>query len=428
MATFKAEINNRRADGTYNVRIRITHNREVRRMSTHIFVTDEDITRSLRIKNQQVLDQCEDLIRKCRKACNAMEFHMTAMPIDALVTQLLEHLRRGDTFRLDFFTFAAEVISGMSPGTASSYNIALNCLRRYVGAGSLDISEISASFLGEFERFIEAEPSQQGGNRADASGGVAKPKGGRAVSAYLACVRAIHNKAKIVYNDEDRGIIRIPYSPFKNFKIKPQPITRKRAISVEAMQAIIDLPYRADRAGARFNLAKDCFILSFAFMGMNSVDLYNASPAKRNVLIYNRTKTASRRADKAEMRVKIDASQERIVEEYRDQTGVRMFDFYKKYSSSLNFNKALNFGLKQIGAMLELEALEFYAARHTWATIARSSAVGIDKATVHEALNHVDADMRVTDIYIDRDWSVLWKANKKVLALFDWSAVGYDVL
>jgi len=67
--------------------------------------------------------------------------------------------------------------------------------------------------------------------------------------------------------------------------------------------------------------------------------------------------------------------------------------------------------------------LEYYAARHSWATIARSKKVGIEKAVVHEALNHVDLIMKTTDIYTDRDWSVIWEANKKVLELFDWTAV-----
>jgi len=31
--------------------------------------------------------------------------------------------------------------------------------------------------------------------------------------------------------------------------------------------------------------------------------------------------------------------------------------------------------------------------------------------------------MKVTDIYIDRDWTVIWEANRKVLELFDWTAV-----
>lgn len=44
---------------------------------------------------------------------------------------------------------------------------------------------------------------------------------------------------------------------------------------------------------------------------------------------------------------------------------------------------------------------EYYAARHSWATLAVNK-VGIDKYTVHAALNHIDEAMRVTDIYIER--------------------------
>lgn len=58
MATFKAEIQNKRADGTYNLRIRITHNREIKRLSTNIYVTSENLTRAGKIKNQKILDQC----------------------------------------------------------------------------------------------------------------------------------------------------------------------------------------------------------------------------------------------------------------------------------------------------------------------------------------------------------------------------------
>ena len=65
--------------------------------------------------------------------------------------------------------------------------------------------------------------------------------------------------------------------------------------------------------------------------------------------------------------------------------------------------------------------LEFYAARHTWATLARNDA-GIDKETIHEALNHVDERMRVTDIYIDRDYSAQDAANKKVLEMVKFKA------
>ena len=78
------------------------------------------------------------------------------------------------------------------------------------------------------------------------------------------------------------------------------------------------------------------------------------------------------------------------------------------------FNKAINYGLKEIGVILEVDDLEFYAARHSWATIALNK-VGIDKYTVHAALNHVDEAMKVTDIYIERDFMNENKANAKVV-------------
>ena len=70
--------------------------------------------------------------------------------------------------------------------------------------------------------------------------------------------------------------------------------------------------------------------------------------------------------------------------------------------------------MKEIGKLLEANDLEYYAARHSWATIALNK-VGIDKYTVHASLNHVDESMKVTDIYIERDFVNENKANAKVL-------------
>lgn len=415
MPTFKAEIQNKRSDGTYNVRIRVTHNAKVKRISTNLYVTDRELTRSRQMKAGRVLDAANDLVRKCREACNMMGMEIQAAPIDTIVEKLKTILTGGGSFRLDFMQYAEEKLLGLSEGTAVIYKAALNSLRRFTGRNELDISEINVKFLRAFERFIESEPSKRGSNRKKGTG--EEQKGGRAVSLYMSCIRALHNRAKDEFNDEDRDLINIPYSPFAHYKIKPQPRTRKRAIPVDRIQEIINLPYKK---GTSYNLAKDCFLLSFILIGMNSADMYYASPLKDRVLLYNRRKTASRRDDAAEMRVLVEPCADFLLEKYKDPTGKYLFTFASHYSSFKTFNRMINEGLKEIGKEIGVEGLTFYAARHSWATIARSAVVGIDKATVHEALNHVDKDMRVTDIYIDKDWSVIWNANKKVLALFDW--------
>ena len=83
-----------------------------------------------------------------------------------------------------------------------------------------------------------------------------------------------------------------------------------------------------------------------------------------------------------------------LVDKYRDPTGKRVFKFYKLYSSMDTFSAAMNKGLKKIGNRLEIEDLEFYAARHSWATIAVNDA-GVDKYTVHQSLNHTDERGRI---------------------------------
>lgn len=52
MLTINAEINKeeKRGDKTYNVKLRFTLNRKIKRLSTNLFVTPKDLTKDLKIK------------------------------------------------------------------------------------------------------------------------------------------------------------------------------------------------------------------------------------------------------------------------------------------------------------------------------------------------------------------------------------------
>lgn len=63
---------------------------------------------------------------------------------------------------------------------------------------------------------------------------------------------------------------------------------------------------------------------------------------------------------------------------------------------------------------LNIPQLTFYSARYSWASIAYND-LGIDKYIIHQCLNHSDKNMEITDVYIKRDWSVIDKANRRVL-------------
>ena len=134
---------------------------------------------------------------------------------------------------------------------------------------------------------------------------------------------------------------------------------------------------------------------------MNAIDLYNCTDYRNGRITYQRIKTKERRIDKAEISIKVEPEYQALVDKYRDPTGKRVFRFYTMYADVNTFSTALNKGLKKVGKLVGVDDLEFYAARHSWATIALNDA-GVDKYTVHTSLNHVDDSMRVTDIYIKK--------------------------
>ena len=415
MATFKAEVyaHQKKADGTYNIKIRVTHKQRKKYLATPWYVGKEDLTRSLKLKNQRYIDMVDDVIKRYRTICNNVGEGLDNMSVEQIV-ELITAKKEEEHFTLDIVAYTRAYIQKLfdigRTGNAKAYQVAINSMVKFVGRESVDISEITVKFLNDWIRWISEQPARKNCK-----------KGGRAQSLYLAEVRAMYNRAKKEFNDEEAGVIRIPFSPFAKVDIPKAPITRKRALTVEQMRELAKVPYTSilQTGCNRYNLAKDVFLLSFLLIGMNAVDLYNATDYENGRITYQRTKTRYRRADGAEISIKIEPEAQALFEKYKDPTGKRVFKFYKLYSSMNGFSVALNKGLKKIGNLLGIDDLEFYAARHTWATIATNDAE-VDKYTVHTALNHVDENMRVTDIYIRKSWDNIDRANRKVQDLMKW--------
>ena len=80
MVTLKACIimKDMRKDGTWRVVIRLTYKRKSRMIPTSMYVSKEDITASGNIKNQQVIDECERIIRTYQKRIRELLFLMAS--------------------------------------------------------------------------------------------------------------------------------------------------------------------------------------------------------------------------------------------------------------------------------------------------------------------------------------------------------------
>ena len=321
-------------------------------------------------------------------------------------------------FELDFFQFAEQCLRHKSPMTRRVYESSLNAFERYLGRRSLPINDITRPMLRGFIESVDAAPKMHFDRRQGTvvPGNKAKARGG-ASARHIRLLAMVFEQARSRYNDEDRLPLAIPADPFRGLRLKPPVPRGQSSLGVPMMQRII-LARSPDRG---VQLSLDLFVLSFALMGANLADLAETPCVSGEWWIYKRKKTRLRRADDALMRVRIPTCIRPVLRRLgADQDGSRWLSALHEWESdperlTAKVNRALTRWARSQGA----ERFTFYAARHSWATIARSRLCHIEKATIDECLCH-SGELRMTDIYAEKDWDLLAEANETVLGLFTW--------
>ena len=392
MATFIPELSNyKRHDGTYAVNVRIYHNGVTLRKALGMHAKPDQLNRErTRIKDAALLDAANKAVDRIRMVAATVE-GAAFMDAVTLWRKITERMEAQNGFSLPFVAFSQTITAKMEKGTADGYKYAINAFKSFLGREEIDINEIDKAMVADFHAWIEKRNG----------------KGCRAASAYLEKLRHIHNVARDTYNDDDTGLARIPRQPFRGM-VPPQPPSRHRALTLEQIRKVV----AAQPVTRRGRLAKDVFLLSFCLIGMNTADIFtlDKSDIRDGVLTYNRRKTDSRRSDKAMMSVKVEHEAAEIMTRWQ-------LPFSTRYADFRDFNTAVNEGLDEVAELCGIEDLTSYYARHTWATLARNEC-GVPKDVVHEALDHASrGGERVTDIYIRRDFGMVWEANRKVLDL-----------
>ena len=394
MITFKLTIRKEKmkADKTWTVFIQVIYRRNRKFLPTSMSVTKKDLTVSYKIKNRQVLDRGEELIREYRHKADMLNLELNDMDINEIVDFIT---RKQENTGLNFTKYSEKWLDEAEIKGVKNYQSAINALKKHFNRDNILFSDITVNSMKAFEKSLADRP--------------------RAQSLYTNCIVKIFNDGRDYYNDEDNDIIRIKHS-LRKYIAPRQNVAQKRALSVSDIISIINLPYldTPTREGCpcRRDMAKDCFVMSFCLMGMNSVDMYNAKDFDGETLTYERTKTKDRRSDNALIAVKVHPFIRQLIEKYKGKD--YLFTFRKRYSSASDFNRALNIGLKEIGRELNIDNLQFYSARHSMATIAVND-VGISKYVVNDMLNHVEPSMKVTDLYIKKDFTAINEANFRLI-------------
>ena len=398
MITVKACIyrHHRRQDGTYPVKLRITLGGVSRHLPTTSIARPEQLTRSLKPKDPELVAALDELCASIRRSVAKISpFALESMTVDDAVAFIKADQQAAAG--VDFWPFAEEYVTMKNKHTRRNYVYALESLHKFAGSGRLDCRRITRPFLQKW---------------VDTIGGAA------ACRSYVTHVGAIFTAARLRYNDEAAGVWAIPQDPFKGLKLPRYVAHGQKAQSIETIQQLID----ATDGTLAERRAIDIFLLSLCTQGTNLVDLYYMKPPQDGLLHYQRQKVTDRRLDGAHMVIRLEPCAVALASRWLSGKGSRWLRLSEIFSNSDNAIAGINRPLANWLEKHQLPRFTYYAARKTWATLARSARIRADKDLVDEALAHV-GDHPLVDVYAERDPSLQWEINAKVLALFDWSAM-----
>ncbi|MBR1594148.1 MAG: phage integrase SAM-like domain-containing protein, partial [Alloprevotella sp.] len=155
MLTIKAEVqgDRRRKDGTYNVKIRFTKGKVVKRISTNLFATEADLTQKLKFKESSNIKQEADrLVLHYRTQLAALGIDVEGLELNEIVCRLLN---KDEAERpIDFIAFSREWIGQTTIKGKDNYSIALNSFVRFIGREELNIKLITVELLEQYRDYL----------------------------------------------------------------------------------------------------------------------------------------------------------------------------------------------------------------------------------------------------------------------------------
>ena len=348
----------KKADGTFNPKIRVYHRGTSAYVATPIFTPfvrfrRGDSTGS--ITDGDVVDALNSRVKAMRKLLNKYDYLVEECANAKEVVGLLDRKMHGAR-ELDFLCFAGEAVERMPDrGTKLIRRSFLANLQLFTPDGKLPVKQITAAFLARFESWL-------GNAKPDMRGVRAKGLAASSVQTYMNTFHSLYNQMLQAYNNYETGDIVISSDPFRAYRPTVRPSYAKKSVPMEVIRRVA--AYAPGKGGKRMRcLARDMFLLSFCLAGMNLVDIYTCEVIRAGRIEYQRTKTRNKRRDGAFLSIAIPPEAQPLVDQYRDPLGERVFGLYHRMGME-KLRSSVSEGMKKMCRDLELEPFTFYMRRH----------------------------------------------------------------
>ena len=330
---------------------------------------------------KEIQYQIDTLVNTHHKKIKRLE----ALDIEVNFDTLFETSRKRISYTLeDCFKATIKRLESLGKyGSASKHKTALSALKQAKKA-TTKLDEMDLVFLNDFELFLRQKGNQD-----------------NSIATKFSLIKALYNKA---LHEELFTPKSNPFSKFKVGRLWTE--TRKRAITKDEIQQIIDLEVPTSSNTHYLQFAKDIFLFTYYSAGINFRDIatlkhHNITNGRLN---YVRHKTGKK------ISCKLLPKAQNIMEKYSspfyDENDylfpILNANVHKTELQQFNrIHKALakvNKQLKKIGTLAGIATpLTTYTARHSYATVLKRSGVNI--ALISESLGH--SELSTTQIYLD---------------------------
>jgi integrase/recombinase XerD len=377
----------RKKDGRFNVRLRVTYKREQRYYSTKYSLTQKEYDK---VMDSDCRGKNKDLQLIFSAIENKARTHIDKLPEFSfeIFEKLFKSPKGNPTIKTHFESLIKKLKAEKRIGTADNYQTSLNSLLKFNQNKPLYFSRINENFLRRYENWM-----LESGNSLST------------VGVYLRSLRAVFNIAI-----QDNIISKI-YYPFGKRKYQiPSTKNTKKALKFEEVKQLYQHP---TIEGSIEDRSKDYWFFSYLCNGINMKDIfrlkYRDIDFDRGEIRFIRSKTErSKRHDIQFIEVPITKEIKYIINKWGNNPVSQ--DTYvfpvltdnitpkQEFERGKQAIKTTNKHLKRIGEELGFN-LKFTTntARHTYSTTLKR--LGYSTEFIKEGLGH--SDVKTTQLYLD---------------------------
>lgn len=351
-----------RRDGTFAIRFKISSGTTATYIATQYFVEKKQWNGGQVVRHPQAADINAKLYRK-------LTYYQTKLeeinpPANVSASQIREWLEKGTGASEQGLLkpFGEKYIARLKGEGRESYARNMEYTLKYLlecFGESITLQHFSPLALKRFENHLREVGSRKTQKKYEKKAG--RPKTPKPISDTSINIRMTHLKA-LLNAAVTEGIVEYKVFPFRGYKM-PTKNVREIWITKEELKKLREAEF-ADVSARRHTVARDLFMLSFYFAGINLTDLMDAR-LDGDTINFVRKKTANKKTGEKRVSLTIQPEARAIIDKYITESGT--LDFGYNYSQYEQFRSFVTKGLNKIGEDLGFEKkLMFYSARKTF--------------------------------------------------------------